>query len=211
MQIWSMRCILYSQARFAGTRLSKLARNVIADTMMKSARISAVILDRCPRWTKSRMTRRKAAIESTEHNAGMYSRADTHLPLFWPNMTLADRSNHHTSYARVIFSPSQGPCCSSDTCQFVPLSHKVQCKAESDCSYNSTCNGRSSECPSPLPRANKTRCNEGTQVIALCYLWYRRDLMAPRHTFHQRVIYSCASMGSVPDPFVWSGIWQSAF
>lgn len=52
----------------------------------------------------------------------------------------------------------------------MPLSHKVQCKAESDCSYNSTCSGRSSECPAPLPRANKTRCNEGTQVIALYFL-----------------------------------------
>ncbi|XP_025152954.1 disintegrin and metalloproteinase domain-containing protein 10 isoform X1 [Harpegnathos saltator] len=75
-------------------------------------------------------------------------------------------------------SPSQGPCCSSDTCQFVPLSHKVQCKAESDCSYNSTCNGRSSECPAPLPRANKTRCNEGTQLCingectgSICLEW----------------------------------------
>ncbi|XP_047360443.1 disintegrin and metalloproteinase domain-containing protein 10 isoform X3 [Vespa velutina] len=75
-------------------------------------------------------------------------------------------------------SPSQGPCCSSDTCQFVPLSHNVQCKAESDCSYNSTCNGKSSECPAPLPRANKTRCNEGTQLCingectgSICLEW----------------------------------------
>ncbi|KAI4478259.1 hypothetical protein M0802_014560, partial [Mischocyttarus mexicanus] len=75
-------------------------------------------------------------------------------------------------------SPSQGPCCSSDTCQFVPLSHNVQCKAESDCSYNSTCNGKSPECPAPLPRANKTRCNEGTQLCingectgSICLIW----------------------------------------
>ncbi|XP_033334392.1 zinc-dependent metalloprotease kuz isoform X1 [Megalopta genalis] len=75
-------------------------------------------------------------------------------------------------------SPSQGPCCSSESCQFVPLSRNVQCKAESDCSYNSTCNGRSSECPAPLPRANKTRCNEGTQLCingdctgSICLEW----------------------------------------
>ncbi|XP_028044581.2 disintegrin and metalloproteinase domain-containing protein 10 isoform X2 [Monomorium pharaonis] len=75
-------------------------------------------------------------------------------------------------------SPSQGPCCSSETCQFVPLSHRVQCRAESDCSYNSTCNGKSSECPSPLPKANKTRCNEGTQLCingectgSICLEW----------------------------------------
>ncbi|XP_051173627.1 disintegrin and metalloproteinase domain-containing protein 10 isoform X2 [Leptopilina boulardi] len=75
-------------------------------------------------------------------------------------------------------SPSQGPCCSSETCQFVPLSHRVQCKVESDCSYNSTCNGRSPECPVPLPKANKTRCNEGTQLCingectgSICLEW----------------------------------------
>ncbi|KAL0104572.1 hypothetical protein PUN28_017368 [Cardiocondyla obscurior] len=75
-------------------------------------------------------------------------------------------------------SPSQGPCCSSETCRFVPLSHRVQCRAESDCSYNSTCNGRSSECPAPLPKANKTRCNEGTQLCingectgSICLEW----------------------------------------
>ncbi|XP_066581477.1 disintegrin and metalloproteinase domain-containing protein 10 isoform X1 [Prorops nasuta] len=75
-------------------------------------------------------------------------------------------------------SPSQGPCCSSETCQFVPFSKKVQCKSESDCSYNSTCNGKSSECPVPLPRANKTRCNEGTQLCingectgSICLEW----------------------------------------
>lgn len=73
-------------------------------------------------------------------------------------------SRNRESHESLSYSPSQGPCCSSESCQFVPLSKNVQCKAESDCSYNSTCNGRSSECPPPLPRANKTRCNEGTQV-----------------------------------------------
>ncbi|XP_033215236.1 disintegrin and metalloproteinase domain-containing protein 10 isoform X2 [Belonocnema kinseyi] len=94
-----------------------------------------------------------------------------------------DRQRNHTAKgcnrkAGTQCSPSQGPCCSSETCQFVPLFHKVQCKAESDCSYNSTCNGRSSECPVPLPRANKTRCNEGTQLCingectgSICLEW----------------------------------------
>ncbi|XP_058808923.1 disintegrin and metalloproteinase domain-containing protein 10 isoform X2 [Phymastichus coffea] len=75
-------------------------------------------------------------------------------------------------------SPSQGPCCSSDTCSFVPTTHNVQCKSESDCSYSSVCNGRSSECPPPQPKANKTRCNEGTQLCingectgSICLEW----------------------------------------
>nr|CAD7201691.1 unnamed protein product [Timema douglasi] len=80
--------------------------------------------------------------------------------------------------SRVCFSPSQGPCCSSETCTFVQASHSVQCKGESDCSWSSTCNGRSPECPSPHPKANKTRCNEGTQLCingectgSICLEW----------------------------------------
>ncbi|XP_014233900.1 disintegrin and metalloproteinase domain-containing protein 10 isoform X1 [Trichogramma pretiosum] len=75
-------------------------------------------------------------------------------------------------------SPSQGPCCASDTCSFVPLRDRVQCKAESDCSYASMCNGRSPDCPAPMPKANKTRCNEGTQLCingectgSICLEW----------------------------------------
>lgn len=75
-------------------------------------------------------------------------------------------------------SPSQGPCCSSETCRFVPASHNVRCKSESDCSWSSTCDGRSAECPPPAPKANKTRCNEGTQLCingectgSICLEW----------------------------------------
>ncbi|XP_074094703.1 zinc-dependent metalloprotease kuz isoform X5 [Cotesia typhae] len=75
-------------------------------------------------------------------------------------------------------SPSQGPCCSSETCQFVPLGARMECKVESECSYNSTCNGMTSECPPSLPRVNKTLCNEGTQLCingectgSICLIW----------------------------------------
>ncbi|XP_012251802.2 disintegrin and metalloproteinase domain-containing protein 10 isoform X2 [Athalia rosae] len=75
-------------------------------------------------------------------------------------------------------SPSQGPCCSSDTCQFVPYISKSQCKGPTECSYDSVCDGKSSECPVPLPRANKTRCNEDTQLCingectgSICLEW----------------------------------------
>lgn len=49
---------------------------------------------------------------------------------------------------------------------------------ESDCSMSSKCNGRSAECPPPLPRRNKTRCNNGTQLCidgectgSICLEW----------------------------------------
>lgn len=78
----------------------------------------------------------------------------------------------------LCFSPSQGPCCSSDTCKFVPEWKKTVCKGESDCSLSSTCNGRSPECPAPQPMPNKTRCNNGTQLCingecsgSICLEW----------------------------------------
>uniref|UniRef100_A0A8D9FBH6 ADAM10 endopeptidase n=1 Tax=Cacopsylla melanoneura TaxID=428564 RepID=A0A8D9FBH6_9HEMI len=75
-------------------------------------------------------------------------------------------------------SPSQGPCCYSDTCRFVPSSHNIRCKGEAECSWSSTCSGKSPECPAPPPKANKTRCNEGTQLCingectgSICLEW----------------------------------------
>ncbi|CAH1403366.1 unnamed protein product [Nezara viridula] len=83
-----------------------------------------------------------------------------------------------TRRANTQCSPSQGPCCLSDQCRFVPASHNIQCKPESECSWSSVCDGRTAQCPRPMPKANKTRCNEGTQVClngecrgSICLEW----------------------------------------
>ncbi|XP_017776924.1 PREDICTED: disintegrin and metalloproteinase domain-containing protein 10 isoform X3 [Nicrophorus vespilloides] len=75
-------------------------------------------------------------------------------------------------------SPSQGPCCSGDTCHFIPAWKMEVCKTESDCSRSSKCNGLSAECPAPSPRPDKTRCNNGTQLCiagdcsgSICLEW----------------------------------------
>lgn len=75
-------------------------------------------------------------------------------------------------------SPSQGPCCSSETCHFIPVWKKEACKTESECSKSSKCNGLSAECPQPSPRDDKTRCNNGTQLCingectgSICLIW----------------------------------------
>ncbi|XP_069703411.1 disintegrin and metalloproteinase domain-containing protein 10 isoform X1 [Periplaneta americana] len=85
-------------------------------------------------------------------------------------------------------SPSQGPCCSSETCSFVLASSNVQCKAESDCSSNSMCNGLSPDCPLPAPKKNKTRCNEGTQLCingectgSICLEWNLTECFLTSH------------------------------
>ncbi|XP_044757253.1 disintegrin and metalloproteinase domain-containing protein 10 isoform X2 [Coccinella septempunctata] len=75
-------------------------------------------------------------------------------------------------------SPSQGPCCSSETCKFVPFYQNEVCKPRSDCSMPSKCNGRSAECPKPQPLPDKTRCNNNTQLCikgecsgSICLEW----------------------------------------
>uniref|UniRef100_A0A1B6LPU7 ADAM10 endopeptidase n=1 Tax=Graphocephala atropunctata TaxID=36148 RepID=A0A1B6LPU7_9HEMI len=90
--------------------------------------------------------------------------------------------------ARTQCSPSQGPCCSSETCKFVPASHKVRCKTESDCAWSSTCDGRSPECPPAPPKENKTRCNEGTQLCingectgSICLEWNLQECFLTSH------------------------------
>ncbi|CAH1186905.1 unnamed protein product [Phyllotreta striolata] len=74
-------------------------------------------------------------------------------------------------------SPSQGPCCNSE-CHFIPTYQQEVCKMESDCSRSSKCNGSSAECPAPVPRDDKTRCNNGTQLClkgecsgSICLEW----------------------------------------
>ncbi|XP_053672459.1 disintegrin and metalloproteinase domain-containing protein 10 [Anopheles nili] len=80
--------------------------------------------------------------------------------------------------ARTQCSPSQGPCCDSNTCRFIPSDAKVTCKEETECSWGSTCNGTTPECPEPKPRDDKTKCNNGTQLCikgecsgSICLLW----------------------------------------
>ncbi|XP_055635491.1 disintegrin and metalloproteinase domain-containing protein 10 isoform X2 [Toxorhynchites rutilus septentrionalis] len=83
-----------------------------------------------------------------------------------------------TRKARTQCSPSQGPCCDSNTCKFVSSYANVTCKEETECSWSSTCNGTTAECPEPKPRDDKTKCNNGTQLCirgecagSICLLW----------------------------------------
>ncbi|XP_050319358.1 uncharacterized protein LOC126752527 isoform X1 [Bactrocera neohumeralis] len=83
-----------------------------------------------------------------------------------------------TRRAKTECSPSQGPCCLSNSCQFVPSNNHQKCKEETECSWSSTCNGTTAECPEPKPRDDKTKCNNGTALCirgecsgSICLLW----------------------------------------
>lgn len=83
-----------------------------------------------------------------------------------------------TRRARTQCSPSQGPCCRAETCTFVPAEVRSKCKEPTECSWSSTCNGTTPECPEPKPRDDLTKCNNGTQLCikgdcagSICLLW----------------------------------------
>ncbi|XP_023032359.1 uncharacterized protein LOC6644248 isoform X3 [Drosophila willistoni] len=83
-----------------------------------------------------------------------------------------------TRRAKTQCSPSQGPCCLANSCTFVPTSYHQKCKEENECSWSSTCNGTTAECPEPRHRDDKTMCNNGTALCirgecsgSPCLLW----------------------------------------
>ncbi|XP_041970782.1 disintegrin and metalloproteinase domain-containing protein 10 [Aricia agestis] len=75
-------------------------------------------------------------------------------------------------------SPSQGPCCHSQTCQFVSMYRNQTCREATECSHASVCNGRSAECPDPSALPDHTKCNNDTQLClkgecsgSICLAW----------------------------------------
>lgn len=79
-------------------------------------------------------------------------------------------------------SPSQGPCCDPNSCAFVPYKANAKCREESECSFSSSCNGTTAECPEPKAREDKTKCNNGTQLCirgecagSICLIWNKTE------------------------------------
>ena len=60
-----------------------------------------------------------------------------------------------------IYSPSQGPCCTS-TCEYAD--EVVTCRAETECSYSSQCRANNFTCPESRHKEDGTTCNGNTQI-----------------------------------------------
>eukprot|EP00080_Pristionchus_pacificus_P015715 PDM75735.1 sup-17 [Pristionchus pacificus] len=61
-------------------------------------------------------------------------------------------------------SPSEGACCNPDNCQFHVSVEGRECKAESECTHRSTCDGLAAKCPDPTPKADGLACDDATKV-----------------------------------------------
>lgn len=60
-------------------------------------------------------------------------------------------------------SPSEGPCCDVNRCNFVAANSKV-CRVESECLMEQKCNGTSAECPESIPKEDGNPCQDSTKV-----------------------------------------------
>ncbi|KAL0882214.1 hypothetical protein ABMA27_000756 [Loxostege sticticalis] len=87
-----------------------------------------------------------------------------------------------TRKANTQCSPSQGPCCQSQTCQFVHSRANQTCREATECSHASFCSGASAECPEPRAMSNHTKCNNGTQLCingecsgSICLAWNMKE------------------------------------
>ncbi|XP_060701984.1 disintegrin and metalloproteinase domain-containing protein 10-like isoform X1 [Hemiscyllium ocellatum] len=76
-------------------------------------------------------------------------------------------------------SPTQGPCCDS-WCELVPLGQR--CRKETECNFESRCDGASTACPNPLPKANYSLCNQG---MRLCLNGRCTESLCVRHNLEQ--------------------------
>ncbi|XP_037957354.1 disintegrin and metalloproteinase domain-containing protein 10 homolog isoform X2 [Teleopsis dalmanni] len=94
------------------------------------------------------------------------------------DFSLNSSATQCTRRAKTQCSPSQGPCCLANSCTFVPANYHQKCREETECSWSSSCNGTTAECPEPKPRDDKTKCNNGTALCirgdcsgSICLLW----------------------------------------
>ncbi|XP_030031412.1 disintegrin and metalloproteinase domain-containing protein 10 [Manduca sexta] len=83
-----------------------------------------------------------------------------------------------TRRANTQCSPSQGPCCQAQSCQFVAAARNQTCREAAECSHAAFCSGDSADCPAPAAMPNHTKCNNGTQLCkdgecseSICRAW----------------------------------------
>ncbi|XP_013415901.1 disintegrin and metalloproteinase domain-containing protein 10-like isoform X3 [Lingula anatina] len=63
-----------------------------------------------------------------------------------------------------VCSPSQGPCCDADTCDYVPESRNLVCRAAADCNEQQICKGTNYTCPDSRLKADFSSCKNNTKV-----------------------------------------------
>lgn len=81
---------------------------------------------------------------------------------YWPDNQ--HRNKPCTRKPGAACSPSEGACCNPDNCQFHVSVEGRECKAESECTHRSTCDGSAAKCPDPRPKADGLSCDDATKV-----------------------------------------------
>ncbi|KOB66594.1 Uncharacterized protein OBRU01_20986, partial [Operophtera brumata] len=110
-----------------------------------------------------------------------------------------------TRKANTQCSPSQGPCCNSDTCQFVDAARNQTCREATDCSHASYCSGRSAECPAPSAAPDHTQCNNGEHEPTYRFNQTCREATDCSHaSYCSGHSAECPAPSAAPDHTQWS-------
>lgn len=68
-------------------------------------------------------------------------------------------------------SPSEGPCCNPEACQFYTEADNQFCSPETECLMKQKCNGSSVACPVPESKPDGTECEDSTLVGIFHSFW----------------------------------------
>ncbi|XP_078391256.1 disintegrin and metalloproteinase domain-containing protein 10-like, partial [Cetorhinus maximus] len=91
-------------------------------------------------------------------------------------------------------SPTCGPCCDSQ-CELVPPGQR--CRIETECAFESHCDGSATTCPESLPKVNYTLCNQG---MRLCLNGQCSESPCAKHNLEQ---CSSASQSTKEECHLW--------
>ncbi len=99
-----------------------------------------------------------------------------------------------------ICSPTTSTCCSED-CQYLAAENETICRAETECSLASLCNGTSELCPPSVPKPDGTRCQSGICYKGSCThnFCQLRHLHECECTEHSYQCHLCCSPGQGSD------------
>lgn len=76
-----------------------------------------------------------------------------------------EHTKHCTLVDRARCSPSQGPCCKPEICDFYPANDRSNvCREESECQKEQFCNGKQATCPESENLPDGLPCQDYTKV-----------------------------------------------
>ncbi|VDP02153.1 unnamed protein product [Soboliphyme baturini] len=105
-------------------------------------------------------------------------------------------------------SPSEGVCCNSSTCKFIPPLDRV-CREASECSETQMCDGLRASCPMSKPKSDRTVCQDNTKICdagtcnkSVCELFDMEECFLSDGSPTEQCVLACRKKHSVDSPCI---------